>query len=226
MAAAILSLAMVMIAITFPLAISLTTVATERSIAAVAADEAFAKIRLFSLSPITEPNWPTDPNVECVDFRDVSAYTMDPNEFRYPSVLSQDPMYHWSAICRLVDRNQRLFQVTVFVSRKRGLRLTYPGTINSKWPSPAEVVVAHVSSRPRRLQISNPDYINDDYTIVDDETGEIYRVLERDPEVTDEIVLDRDWENPSDPGAAWAVPPSTNGGKGPCIGVFQKVIRF
>ena len=225
MAVVILTLAMLMIAITFPLGISLTTAASERSIAAVAADEAFAKIRLFDVNT-ADDDWPVSTS-ECVDFREISRYEIDPDEFRYPSVLPLESMYYWSAIFRAVDWKEGLFQVTVFVSRKRGAGLKYPGGTDPDWPWPIKVTVTKVNST--RLQISNSSeksYINDDYTIVDDETGDIYRVIERDPDFDNEIILDRDWENPADSGVVWVIPPSTNGGKGPCIGVFQKVIRF
>lgn len=41
---------MIFVAGVFPMAIQLTTIATERSIAAVAADEAFAKVRLYGVN--------------------------------------------------------------------------------------------------------------------------------------------------------------------------------
>ncbi|MHC4501220.1 MAG: hypothetical protein ACYS21_19155, partial [Planctomycetota bacterium] len=75
-------------------------------------------------------------------------------------------------------------------------------------------------------------------TIVDDATGQIYRVLGRgmngDPE--NEIVLDRDWEGAVLPVLAfvWVVPPAVTsagppvrvGGRNPCIGIYQRVISF
>ena len=76
--------------------------------------------------------------------------------------------------------------------------------------------------------------INDGYTIVDNQTGQVYRVLERykEPPVGNDriILLDRDWDwgpdNNSPPENVWVVPPPVNGGRNPCIAVFQRVIGF
>ena len=59
---------------------------------------------------------------------------------------------------------------------------------------------------------------------MDDDTGRIYRVLERYPYPDDEtILLDRDWEGGDN---VWVVPPPVNGGRNPCIAIYQEVIRF
>jgi len=67
-------------------------------------------------------------------------------------------------------------------------------------------------------------FINDGCMIVDDETGRIYRVLERyaSPD-DDKILLDRDWDGSK---KVWVVPPPVNGNRYPCIAIYQKVIRF
>ena len=49
MAVGILSIGMMLIATMFPVGIYLTTVATERTMAAIVADEAIAKIQLYGL---------------------------------------------------------------------------------------------------------------------------------------------------------------------------------
>ena len=48
-AVGILAVGMIFIAGVFPAGIYLTTIATERTIAAVAADEAFAKIKIYAI---------------------------------------------------------------------------------------------------------------------------------------------------------------------------------
>ena len=71
-------------------------------------------------------------------------------------------------------------------------------------------------------------FINDGYTIVDDENGRIYRVLERyAPPNHNTIRLDRPW-NPGmiSPDRVWVVPPPVGGGRYPCIAIYQRVIRF
>ena len=65
--------------------------------------------------------------------------------------------------------------------------------------------------------------INDGYTIIENTTGQIYRVLERYAQQDDTILLDQDWRGGD---SVWVVPPPASGGRYPCIGVYQKVIRF
>ncbi|MHC4573630.1 MAG: hypothetical protein ACYS76_05790 [Planctomycetota bacterium] len=67
-------------------------------------------------------------------------------------------------------------------------------------------------------------FVNDNYTIVDDATGQLYRVLERNPE-SSTIVLDRDWTGPS-LGRVWVIPPPPTGGRYPVIAIYQRIIRF
>jgi hypothetical protein len=89
------------------------------------------------------------------------------------------------------------------------------------------------------LDNSNPSdatsFINDGCTIVDDATGHIYRVLERYSSLPDVVLLDRDWDASTPaPDYVWVVPPPVtigfnvlvSSGRYPCVGVFQKIIRF
>ena len=66
--------------------------------------------------------------------------------------------------------------------------------------------------------------------IVDNETGHIYRVLERYADPSDRIKLDRPWEGgslgPPDGGWVWAVPRPVAGGRSPRVAVYQEVMRF
>lgn len=248
-----LAIGMLFIAGTFPVAIYFSTIATERTIAAVVADEAFAKIRLYA-----DPNEYDDVDDIDIDylgidsqtkFNDVNAFPatftlrFDPNEFAYPSdpgIHISEKKYFWSAICRRVDPNTQLVQVTVFVSRKIGSGATYwrrepvtraPNPIGW-YPIPIDVNVSQVG--PDELSIDllvdpvEKTFINDGYTIVDDETGQIYRVLERYASPDDDrIRLDRPWvPGVVLPDKVWVVPPPVNGGRYPCIAIYQKVIRF
>ena len=227
LAVGILAVGMIFIAGVFPVAIHFTTVATERTIAAVAADEAFAKVKLYGVElsslPITG----------CVDFNDVVPAAVEVNEsdFVYPSTdadISQK-QYCWSALCR--DTGNRSVQVTVFVCRKTSPNLKYPdpdGTGTVDWPRPVKVEVDQLGLGDDELRIKKSDektFINDGYTIVDDETGQMYRVLERYTLQEDTILLDRDWAG-GPAGEVWVVPPPVNGGRGPCLTIYQKVIRF
>ena len=231
-AVGILAVGMTFIAGVFPAGIYLTTIATERTIAAVAADEAFAKIKIYGI----DPNKLEETKLK--DFNDVLPATIniDPCEFTYPSTnIAAEKQYCWSALCRGVDTNSpdgRLVQVTVFISRKVSPNLEYPdpgGSGTVSWPAPFKV---NVSGGNNELQISSGKeaYINDGYTIVDDVTGRIYRVLERYKAPDDtKVLLDRNWDGSSPGGTpqnVWVVPPPVGGGRYPCIAVYQKLIRF
>ena len=251
-AVATLAIGMLFIAGTFPVAIYFSTIATERTIAAVAADEAFAKVRLYA-----DPNeydihdvnmsyllgrWQTQTR-----FNDVDAFPatlgIDLDEFAYPSdpcIPISEKKYFWSALCRRVDPATQIVQVTVFVSRKIGSGATYwvrepvtraLGPISS-YPMPIDVQVSQAGPDELSIKFTDPvekTFINDGYTIVDNQTGQIYRVLERyagAPPIDQVIKLDRPWRGGLLPGLVWVVPPPVNGGRYPCIAVYQKVIRF
>ena len=246
-----IAVGMLFIAGVFPVAIHFTTIASERTIAAVVADEAFAKIRLYGV--IADFNsWPVPPAVACVDFRDVSYGAVSPDEFSYPSdpnIDISDRQFYWSALCRLPEGNylqndpNRLVQVTVFVCRKVGSGSRYwrrvapapPMLITVPDPVPVWINVSQpVGFNPDSLLVGDAipadfvneaAFINDGYTIVDNLTGQIYRVLERDAIVPDRIILDRLWQG-GPVGAVWVVPPPINGGREPCIAIYQRVIRF
>jgi Tfp pilus assembly protein PilV len=220
-----LAIGMTFISGTFLAGIYLSTISTERTIAAVVADEAFAKIRLYGIN-LSDPNLPVN---RLTPFESLNT-AIAPDEFAYPSTRTQsDKQYYWSALCRPVDSNpdNRLFQVTVFISRKVGSGTMYPGNVNR--PMPAEVGVSLVAGNgnENKLTINTTDnqaYINDGYKIVDNRTGRIYRVLQRDPDAPGIIILDRAWQGVAE--SVWVVPPPVNGGRNPEIAIYQKVIRF
>jgi len=96
-----LAIGMIFIAGTFLAGIHLTTIATERTVAAVVADEAFAKIRLYGLDPNLAPNVLTR-------FEGLNN-SIGPHEFAYPSTAIGQKQYYWSALCRRVDPDPRRF---------------------------------------------------------------------------------------------------------------------
>ncbi len=234
LAVGIIAVGMLFIAGVFPVGIHFTTIASERTIAAVVADEAFAKIRLCAIGDPNNPASGIDFMTLVID--QLTDYTqavrINPAEFAYPSDPNMDisrKQYYWSALCRRVDLdpNSRLVQVTVFVSRKVGSGTMYQGLPGDR-PVPEPVVVdVPVVPGPDTLQIEpgKEAYINDGYTIVDNQTGQIYRVLERDADVPNTIILDRPWLGGL-PGLVWVVPPPIGGGRCPCIAIYQRVIRF
>jgi len=221
-AVGILAVGMLFIAGVFPVSIHFTTVSSERTIAAVVADEAFAKIQLYGV------------NVAALPFGLQTSLdnSFPPAEYAYPSIPTTDPnsrRYWWSAICRRVGPAD--VQITVFISRKVGAASTYFNGL----PRPVAVQIP-VTLAVSNLQINNPSFkslINDGYTIVDDATGNIYRVLARYTPPNDNIIhLDRPWQGGAT--SVWVVPPAGTiigtqfvpNGRYPCIAVYQKVIRF
>lgn len=88
-ATGIMAIGLVLVSLIFPVAVKLTTMSTERSIATVVADEAFAKIRLYGLRDF--PDWPSailnpisgnpDPNAPydfCDGFLFITNGNLDP----------------------------------------------------------------------------------------------------------------------------------------------------
>lgn len=224
-----LAVGMLFIAGVFPVSIHFTTVATERSIAAAAADEAFAKIKLYGINL-------SDPDLNDIGqalFEDVVPILPLPIEFAYPSTISDlsQKRYWWSAICKRIPNSISDLQVTVFVSRKVGVATQYPNNgIDSYRPIAVPVEVRGALGSDRLTVtglIGKETFINAGCSIVDGPTGDIYRVLERDPLDDTLVRLDRRWQSLGLwPRNVWVVPGPVSGGKNPCIAVYQKVIRF
>jgi type II secretory pathway pseudopilin PulG len=222
LAVATLAVGMVFISGTFLTGIHFSTIATERSIAAVVADEAFAKIKIYGID-FTDPNLAVNQQTRFDSVSSIPAV-----EFAYPSTKTLiDKQYYWSALCRPVysGPDDQFVQVTVFISRKLGSTTTYP--VGGAWPVPVQVSVTGTIGESVLTVNDNITYINDGDTIVESSTGNIYRVLERgaDPAHPEQITLARDkqWQGGD---SVWVIPPPEGGGKNPCIAVYQKVIGF
>ena len=258
-AVAILAIGMIFIAGVFPVGIHFTTISTERSIAAVVADEAFSKIRLHEVDFRV---WPPDPDngrLATIPFRYAPSpfqlVPLYPEFYSYPSqplnTGGEQKQYFWSGVCRVADANEQVVQVTVFVSRKIGSGTRY---YERPWADPTQLVGAldfpvaiwvwgvpnrQAQSEGRELVIYKDPAethavnlgpcVNDGSVIVDGTTGQRYRVLEKLPKVNPAddtiVVLDRAVTG-AGPRKVWVVPPAVGGGRNPCIGVFQKEIRF
>ena len=182
LAIGVLSVGMVFIAGVFPVAIHFMTISTERTIAAVVTDEAFAKIKLYAHPDPAGPDT-NEINLTLLTatgqayFRDPSIFPVmayiDPNEeFTYPSTDTDISQKHYcfSALCRRTGPG--IVQVTVFICRKTGPILRYyapnilpdPGTagygvvdfsgmVTVDWPMPVKVEVAEVVGRSNELRI-------------------------------------------------------------------------
>jgi len=218
-----ISIGMIFIGGTFLVGIHFATIATEQTIAAVAADEAFAKIRLYGVN-LADPNLVVS---QLTPFEVLNPIAED--EFAYPSAKTlAEKQYFWSALCAPVfsDPNNRLVQVTVFVSRKVGSGTKYQGRAVNR-PVPVRVAVSGTLGSDV-LTITEPDraaWINDGCTVVDNQTGQLYRVVRRNVDVPNIIVLDRVWQSGLT-GSVWVVPPPVGGGRYPCVAIYQNVIRF
>jgi prepilin-type N-terminal cleavage/methylation domain-containing protein len=229
LAVGILAVGMLFVASAFPVGVYFTTVATERTIAPIVADEAFAKCKIYF-------NY-LDPS-----FLSYSSHVILEggyvNEYAYPSTPTTEPYtkkYWWSAIFRRINLTD--VQVTVFVSRKVGATSKYhvldssePNFDNNRPDAVTVQVLGTTGDYELNITDGNETYINDGCTIVDDYNGQIYRVLERlAPPLDDRIIrLDKPWQAPP-PGITpyvWVVPPPVGGGRYPCIGVYQKTMRF
>lgn len=254
-ATGIMAIGLVMVATVFPVGVKLTSLTTERTIGAVVADEAFAKIQLYGLRGFV--NWPVaDPNIVCSDYQYVTnngdEFGLE-DDFLYPSAdvpAGQQRNYHWSALCRRAGAKD--VQVTVFVTRKIAAASQYRAwdaiaddvAPPSDWPKPIPVNVTfdnidplkskelQIIDGPGSLSVDDSRYFFDDgYTISDNYSGRLYRVLEvKDTDsdnLPDTLVLQQDWVDNGLPNEAiWLVPPAVNSDRYPCVGVYQKIIRF
>jgi prepilin-type N-terminal cleavage/methylation domain-containing protein len=239
LAVGILAVGMLFIAGVFPVSIYFTTVATERTIAATVADEAFAKCRICFNNPDLSALNDTGQGI---------AIGIPAAEFSYPSTTPipandlYSKKYWWYPLFRRTNLTGRDVQVTVFVSRKVGATSQYHvnNIIDPNYdPNRPEAVIVGVSGTTGSYELtidtsidpSVKTFINDGYTIVDDATGQIYRVLARYPANDTVIKLDRPWRPDLLPSlvvtdAVWVVPPPIGGGRYPGIGVYQKIMRF
>ena len=219
-----LAVGMIFISGTFLTGIHFSTISTERTIAAVVAEEAFAKVRLYGVNLTTDPNLAIN---QQIPFESLNLIA-DDDEFAYPSTKTlTGKHYYWSALCRPVysDPANRLVQVTVFISRKVGSGIRYQGGAGR--PVPVKVGLSGAVGDRVLTITGNIQFINDGYTIVENGTGNIYRVVERgaDPALPEQITLatNKLWQGGD---SVWVIPPPVGGGKCPCIGVYQRLIRF
>jgi len=224
-----LSIGMIFISGTFLVGIHLSGVSAERTTATVVVNEAISKIRIFGVD-MTDPNLAIDRQSRFPD--EVKprfvVRPIDPAEFAYPSTRTLgNKQYFWSALCRR-DPNDplRTLQVTVFVSRKIGAGTLYEGPAGPiDRPVAMPVGVSGVIDDPVLTITGDASWIGTGYTIVEDSTGEIFRVVNQGP--GSQIALDPDkpwrWNGA---GVVWVVPPPIGRGKGPCIEVYQGEVTF
>jgi prepilin-type N-terminal cleavage/methylation domain-containing protein len=158
LAAGILAVGFMLVATTFPVGIKLTTVATERTISAAAADEALAKMEIYGVDPnklVYNSLEPFDSSVLVTSrYTDLATYFLGlgmpvPDsidafldaESLYPSTEAADmsveqPKYHWSAL--LLRTGVDTVDAVVFVSRKAGAGVMYPNPLDPLNPLPLD----------------------------------------------------------------------------------------
>ncbi len=241
LAVSALAIGMVFVAGTFMAGIYFTSLSTERTIAAVASDEALAKIRLYGLDT-GDPNLKSDGFVAYDELADIPA-----DELLYPSYADgATRQYSWMALCRRMNNSNRLIQITVFVCRHAGNDARYwvpssdAGLEQGPLPRPLRVAISQESGLAEDEvsvlddvasgEVDESTFASEGSMLVDDKTGQIYRVLERYREPPDRIRLDRAW-NGADISSAegaqvWVVPRPVAGGRSPLVAVYQKVLRF
>ncbi|MEN6384710.1 MAG: prepilin-type N-terminal cleavage/methylation domain-containing protein [Phycisphaerales bacterium] len=245
MAVGILSIGIMLVATMFPAAIYLTTVASEKTMASIVADEAFAKMQLFGFKLRKEDQLRTTGFYryweEMQDGDNINNdFDVDPNEYIYPSLDgdSGKPQYSWSALCKKLndDPLDNRYLVKLYVTRKTSSNMIFfknalfNDANNSDWPVPVCVDVLY--SPPNKLTMGSEasGYVNPppSTVIIDNKSGRLFRIISSDKT---SMTLDRNWDNDiNTPKLVWVVPSGKvndkPAGKNPDIDVFQKIIDF
>jgi prepilin-type N-terminal cleavage/methylation domain-containing protein len=239
MAAGILSIGIMLVATMFPAALYLTSTASEKTMAAIVADEAFAKMQLYGNK--------LNKNDPCVFDRywETMADKIHEDEYTYPS-FSGNTQYAWVPLCKKLnnDSHDMRYLVKVYVSRKTSPNQRFYKTwalsdVNTaKWPIPLDTDADLVSSNQLRIpaneekkEVFSPPPST---TIIDSMSGRVFRVIKREGNV---LTLDRNWDEdiPKTSIYIWYLPASVGSqtgpknkavGKNPDIEVFQKIIDF
>jgi Tfp pilus assembly protein PilV len=237
MAVGTLAIGLVFIAGTFMTGLYFSSLSTERTIAAGAAEEAFAKVQLYGLDPIRVSSYTTN---ESVPYEQLAQRFMPAAEFLYPSTRdTTGKQYSWAALCRKMPGSGRLVQCTVFVSRRTGANTSYRERTSGTalgWSSLPRLVRMDITRGPGLTDpnevtvvpmttVEELTFVTDGSILVSDQTGGIYHVLERYRNPPDRLKLDHPWDA-AVPSAGWVVPPASSGGRNPLIAVYQKVLEY
>lgn len=172
-ATAILAMGLMMIAMAFPVGVKLTSVATERTVGTVAANEAFAIFQLYSQDP--DGAGLVFTGIDCMKVHDNNSVSLPeivasmPNTsflkklnnddlLNYPSIPGETGKYHWSLLARRTDVTE--LQLTVFVSRRMDTGATYyfvdyvnnTSGDTSVWPQPIRFNCSFAIADPQRAK--------------------------------------------------------------------------
>lgn len=208
--------------------------------------------------PVAWPADPNVHCVDYIGISHQSFLTSNNIEYNYPStdIRPDVKKYHWAAMCKynMVDYGLDTFQVTIFVSRDTGLNTKYPygdyGGIFSlaDYPRPIPVVVQPVDAADNVIAVGSGMWadrihvlttgptdpmgraITDESVLLDDRTGQIIRVLEREDDPTfvtlEAALFEVDAAPPLVPRYVWVLPPANGSGRYPGVGVYQRTISF
>ncbi|MEN6307374.1 MAG: prepilin-type N-terminal cleavage/methylation domain-containing protein [Anaerohalosphaeraceae bacterium] len=243
LATGILAIGMVMIAMVFPVGVKLTSTATERTVAATVANEAFAKIQLYGkdpdgTGPATAVIKPASiPSNMCVNLNFLYPSLLSASERWYPSeVPVQEMKYHWSAMVRRISGTT--LQATVFVNRLLSQNAFYydpnhpQALARSQWPEPFQVQVEPQGGKTLKIVSSLPNnleyrFFTEGSVILVSRSGVAYRVVEiknTDTVIRNLLVLDRNFNESG--ASVWVVPPAADSSRNPCIGIYQRLLEF
>jgi prepilin-type N-terminal cleavage/methylation domain-containing protein len=239
MAAGILCVGIMLVATMFPAALYLTTVASEKTMAAIVADEAFAKIQIYGIKnvPVNDPNGPEG----FYRYWDLMKNDIDTNEFTYPSTdgNGKNSQYSWAALCKKLtkDSHDNRYLVKLYVCRKISpnqkffKNALFNDANTCDWPVPVCVDnVGYIPPNKLTMGSIESGFVNPppSTAIIDNLSGRVFRIISNEDVV---MTLDRNWDNDiNTPNAIWIVPSGVvnkkTAGKNPDIDVFQKIIDF
>ncbi len=227
MAVGILTVAMLLVATMFPLGIHFTTVSVERTMAAIVADEAFAKVQLFG---IDTGFLNTAGSTDTLPLALYLNLPFDVNEFAYPSIdpTTEKKQYYWAGLCRKISADSNNIQITIFAARKKANSNTYSTKV---YPIFFQTSVVASSGSDEITQGGLEGFINPPTTIAEVTTGRLFRVVKR---VGLKLTLDREWDAdlPNSTTIVFLRPADGTGGYttaiggNPDIGVFQRILKF
>ncbi len=205
-AVGILGVAMIFVAGIFPVGLRFAQISIDRTTAAIAANEAFAKIQLYSneINPQIYPQLRSD---RCRDFNDwfdeidsSNDYIVDVNTFSYPTdntIKFDKKHYCWSALLRRTDQfrpdpnkpdSSHDVQATVFVcSRQAPTVRYYQPDANSPFGSNSYGgITGNVDRLPRPVRVEIEQVSGRDNELRIKKSGERYLINDGDIIIDDE----------------------------------------
>jgi len=240
MAAGILSVGIMLVATMFPVAIYLTTVASEKTMASIVADEAFAKMRLYGIEDMNQTKIDDLTKTFGSYWKDMND-VIDFDEYMYPS-SEGNWQYCWVPLYKKLNSDpcDMQYLVKLYIARRTNPNQTFfrDGTLTStsQRPTPIRIGVGYIYPNKLKIQWDNGGIekcINPppSTAIVDDSSGRIFRIVSRDAKDANTVILDRSWDSDIGvPNNVWVLPAAVinkePSGKNPDIEIYQRIIDF